>query len=460
MASVISLALTERIDGGSIFITLAYTLGTSLPMFGIMFGGRALLARIPVLSRNTVNIQKVFGGLMILVAVAIGLGWDRRFQSLVLRVFPDYGTGLTAVEKTAPVLGALKEREPPGNTRAAGGNGTAGVFAGAPDVAPENGKLGDFGLAPVFITKGAWFNTAGLAPALGRPAQGGSLPLTMEGLRGKVVVIDFWTYSCVNCVRTIPYLRAWWDAYRDKGLVIVGVHTPEFEFEKNPSNVARAIKDLGIEWPVVQDNDYSQWNAYANQYWLAHYFIDASGKVRYFHFGEGEYDVSERVIQGLLKEAGAKVAGIVSRPAPKIDARTPETYLGYDRGSGFASAVDPVPDVATDYRPARQPATGEWNLTGRWTIAPQYVVPESSGILQLGFNARNVYLVVEPQESNAIIEVRVDDLPGSDTADVNSGTLAPRESRMYQLVGLKKPGAHILRLAVKGKARLFAFTFG
>ena len=453
MASVISLALTQHVESSSVYITLAYTLGTALPMLGVMFGGRALLNRVPALARNSVNIQRGFGVLMILVGVAIGLGWDRQFQSLVLRALPNYGTGLTAVEKLAPVRSALRARESP----AAPAEG--GVFAGAPDVLTAS--LGDYGLAPEFPGMRNWFNTEGLSPAAGQTAQGGSMPLTLEGLRHKVVVVDFWTYSCVNCVRTIPYLRDWYRKYKDKGLVLIGVHTPEFEFEKNPANVARAIRELGVEWPVVQDNDYTIWNAYANQYWPAHYFIDAAGRVRYFHFGEGDYEGSERIIRTLLTEAGASVEGnIVSRPAEKIEAQTPETYLGYDRARGFASAVKLVFGAPADYRPARVPGRGEWNLTGTWTIEPQYVVPESAGSLQLGFQAKNVFLVIEPQSRGGSIEVSVDGAPPADTADVKNGRLQPVESRMYQLVGLKRPGAHLLRLEVKGSLRLFAFTFG
>jgi cytochrome c biogenesis protein CcdA/thiol-disulfide isomerase/thioredoxin len=459
MASVISLALTQHVDGGSVFITLAYTLGTSIPMLGVMLGGRALLNKVPALTRNAGRIQKVFGALMIVIGVAIGLGWDRQFQTFVLRALPGYGTGLTAIEKTAPVQSALKARVPSSVNAMRKAGSAAGVFQ-APEVAPENATLGDYGAAPAFLANGTWFNTEGLSAAPGQTAQGGSMPLTLESLRGKVVVVDFWTYSCVNCVRTLPYLRAWYDAYRNKGLVIVGVHTPEFEFEKSSANVARAIHELGVTWPVVQDNDYLQWSTYANQYWPAHYFIDAKGRVRYFHFGEGEYDVSEKVIQALLKEAGANVGGIVSQPDTVIETQTPETYLGYDRGKGFASAISPVADAPAEYTPARQPANGEWNLTGTWTITPQYVLPAASGTLQLGFNARNVFLVVEPVDGSGSISVFVDDKPGADTIDVKKGAVAPGESRMYQLVGLASAGPHLLRLEVKGKLRLFAFTFG
>lgn len=458
MASVISLALTQHVDGGSVSITLAYTLGTSIPMLAIMLGGRALLNRVPALTRNAGNIQKVFGVLMIVVGVGIGLGWDRQFQATILRAFPNYGAGLTALEKAPPVQSALKTRAP-SPSGAAAAAAAQGVFT-APEDAPENGTLGDYGAAPQFVTTGNWFNTEGLSPAAGQMAEGVSMPLTLDALRGKVVVVDFWTYSCVNCVRTLPYLKAWYDAYRDKGLVIVGVHTPEFEFEKKTQNVAKAIRELGVTWPVVQDNDYLEWSAYNNQYWPAHYFIDAKGRVRYFHFGEGAYDVSEKVIQELLKEAGASVGGIVSRPAPQLDSQTPETYLGYDRGRGFASAEHPVTDKPADYSAPRAPENGEWTLAGRWTIAPQYIVPDSTGTLQLGFKAKNVFLVMEPQGGGGRVSVFVDGQPGADTADVRGGSFSPSESRMYQLVGLGTPGPHVLRLEVKGTVRLFAFTFG
>ena len=458
MASVISLALTQQVRGDSVFITLAYTLGTSIPMLAVMLGGRALLSRVPTLTRNTANIQKGFGVLMLAMAVAIGLGWDRRFQAAVLRAFPNYGTGLTVIERAPTVRTALRVLQPATGvqTNASGER----LFSGATDAAPENGILGDYGLAPDIVTNGMWFNTEGVVPMGGQLPDGGSPPLTMQSLRGRVILIDFWTYSCVNCVRTLPYLKAWYDTYGSHGLVVIGVHTPEFEFEMKSSNVAQAIKDLGVDWPVVQDNDYKQWNAYSNQFWPAHYFIDAKGQVRYFHFGEGDYDVSEKVIQALLKEAGANVGGIISKPAAAIESYTPETYLGYDRARGFASATVPVPDKPADYLPARAPANGEWNLTGKWTITPQYVVPQDSGTLQLGFNAKNVFLVIEPGQLAGKIAVSVDGRPGDDTADVRNGVLAPRESRMYQLVGLKQAGPHLLRLEVHGNVRLFAFTFG
>jgi cytochrome c biogenesis protein CcdA/thiol-disulfide isomerase/thioredoxin len=455
MASVISLALTKRVDGGSVLITLAYSLGTAIPMLAIMLGGRTLLARVPALTRHAAGIQRGFGALMIVIALAIGFGFDRRIQAAILTAFPSYGSGLTAVEKAAPVQAALKERSTHGPTAqgsaersSAEQSSAAGVFSGAADQGSE-GKLGDYGTAPAFVAAGPWFNT----PALGTG-------LSLAGLRGKVVLVDFWTYSCVNCVRTLPYLRAWYDAYKDKGLVIVGVHSPEFEFEKVSANVSRAMGDLGVTWPVVQDNDYAQWNAYGNQYWPAHYFIDAKGRVRYFHFGEGAYDVSERVIQALLKEAGAETSGIVSKVETKLEDQTPETYLGYERGKGLQSAVPPEAGKIVDYKPGKALSTGEWSLEGRWTIDGQYIVPESNGKLSLSFNARNVYLVIQSEGKGGSVQAYIDGAVVPDTTDVKKGIVKPTESRLYQLVKLPSGGGHLLKLVVSGNLRLFAFTFG
>jgi cytochrome c biogenesis protein CcdA/thiol-disulfide isomerase/thioredoxin len=425
MASVASLALTRRLDGGAVAITLAYTLGTSLSMLAIMLGGRTLLERVPALARRGAAIQRVFGILLIVSGVAVGLGWDRRFQGAVLKVLPGYGSGLTALEDTAPVREALAQR-----------TGGSGALAG---------RLGDYGPAPSLVAAGPWFNSPPLGP---------------QDLRGKVVLVDFWTYSCVNCIRTLPYLRRWQEAYAGQGLLLLGVHTPEFEFEKSGDNLARAIRQLGVSWPVVQDNDYAQWRAYANRFWPAHYLIDARGRLRYFHFGEGAYAETEAAIRQLLREAGGVVGSRVTGPEPQLASGTPETYLGYGRARGFASAVAPVPDRSASYRPARVPENGEWNLAGRWTIRQQYVVPDSAGSLELGFRARDVYLVVEPEAAGGSIRVRLDGRGAPDTADLRRGLLEPASGRLYQLVALEKPGQHVLHLEVQGRLRLFAFTFG
>jgi cytochrome c biogenesis protein CcdA/thiol-disulfide isomerase/thioredoxin len=423
MASVASLALTRRLDGGAVAITLAYTLGTSLSMLAIMLGGRTLLSRLPGL--RSAAIQRVFGVLLIAAGLAVGLGWDRRFQGVVLNLLPGYGSGLTAVEDTAGVREALALRT--------GGDG------------PRTGQAGDYGPAPPLVATGAWFN---------------SEPLRPEDLRGKVVLVDFWTYSCVNCLRTLPYLRRWHEAYADQGFLLLGVHTPEFEFEKSAENVKKAIRQLGVSWPVVQDNDYAQWQAYANRFWPAHYLIDAKGRLRYFHFGEGAYEETEGALRMLLRETGGLVGREVSGPEPELAAGTPETYLGYGRARGFASAVPPKPDSSERYRPARTPGSGEWNLEGGWTIHREYVVPDSAGSLELGFRARDVYLVVEPEGPGGSIRVDLDGSPAPETQDVRQGLLEPGSSRLYRLVALGEAGAHVLRLEVRGRLRLYAFTFG
>ena len=451
MASVISLAITQSIDGGSILIILVYSLGTAIPMLAIMLGGRTLLKRIPLLSRNLPGVQRIFGVLMILVGIAIGFGWDRSFQSVILRILPNYGSGLTVFENAEPVRRALDARNSLSTDDAAIAGPTQIKF----DTTPKDGILGDFGPAPEFVTQGQWFNSEELG------LTGQVDEITMSDLRGKVVLVDFWTYSCVNCVRTIPHLRAWYDTYKDDGFVIIGVHTPEFVFERKPENVQKAMGKLGVNWPVVLDNGYAQWRAYKNRYWPAHYFIDAVGRVRYFHFGEGKYDIAEKVIRALLEEAGSVLtARSALRPEAKLESQTAETYLGYSRAQGFSSDTAPVPNRPTLYKPAKKPANGEWTLEGNWTIAGEYVVPENSGVLELGFYAKDVFLVIEPSEGSGQISVTVDGYSANNTNDVRDGLLVTDSSRLYHLVKQSKPGEHILRLEVDGDLRLFAFTFG
>ena len=461
MASVISLALTQKVDGGSVLVTVAYTLGTAIPMLAIMLGGRALIARVPGLSKNAGAIQRVFGVVMILMGVALAFQWDRQVQTAILRAFPSYGSGLTAIENVAPVKSALAARTisaRPGSGRAQDVMASSsGVFSGAPDDSPETGALGDYGSAPRFVAAGPWFNTGTASGGIPSP----SAAMDLESLRGKVVLVDFWTYSCINCIRTLPYLKSWYEAYKSKGFVIVGVHTPEFAFEKVSTNVSRAIRDLGVSWPVVQDNDYAQWNAYGNKYWPAHYFIDAKGRIRYWHFGEGSYAETETIIRKLLSEAGTTVnAALVSAPDARLAAITPETYLGYERGKGFASAVDPLPDKAVDYRPARIPGSGEWNLQGKWTITGQYIAPEGSGSLWLGFEAKDVYLVAEPAGGR-----REHRRPIGRSARCRHERLSRgnRQTGFEQALSHGRPGRRRrprLKLEVKGKVRLFSFTFG
>ena len=312
LASIITLAATSSINGGSVFITLAYSMGTAIPLFAITYGGRQLLTRHPWLLTNTQIIQKAFGILMLIAAMGIFFSWDRQFQSYILTTFPNYGAGLTKLEDNTLVKNELDK------------------LKNAPKISMENLLESNLGDAPKFIVGGQWINTK---------------PLTMESLKGKVVLVDFWTYTCINCIRTLPYVKSWWKSYEDKGLVIVGVHTPEFAFEKETDNVEAAVKDFGITYPVMQDNNYQTWQAYNNQYWPAHYLIDKNGKIRYTHFGEGKYDETELMIQTLLKETGATISAVPNNPTYQIAARSPETYLGFRRIEHFASVENIKEDV-------------------------------------------------------------------------------------------------------------------
>lgn len=436
LASVIALALGGSVTPATFAITFAYALGTAVPLLAVMRGGRTLLHRVPWLLARAGRIQQAFGLLMILTAFAIFTGLDRKFQTFVLNAFPRYGTGLTALEDRGFIRAELGKL-----------NGS-----GAPD-SVANGQpsftLQPKGVpAPEIIPGGAWIN---------------SPPLTLAGLRGKVVVLDFWTYSCINCQRTLPYLRDWYATYAAKGLVIIGVHAPEFEFEKSEANVRRAVDDFHLPYPVVQDNDFATWRAYGNHYWPAKYFIDQDGNIRYTHFGEGGYDESERVIQALLAEAGATgVSGPVSSaPADANFAGTPETYLGSARIRNFASPERLVPDAVSNYSaPVVLPRDG-FAYAGRWTVTGEHADPHPGAVLTLDFTAKEVYLVMRPQAGTVRVRVTVDGIPQYFGSDVMEGSVTVDADRLYRLVSLPTPGRHILQLEFPDDhAELYAFTFG
>ena len=262
------------------------------------------------------------------------------------------------------------------------------MMAGKPEA--EAAKLPPEGVMPPLSGAVEWLN---------------SPPLTREGLKGKVVLIDFWTYSCINCLRSIPYVRAWAEKYKDQGLVVIGVHTPEFAFEKSVANVKNAVADLKIGYPVAIDSNYAIWRAFGNEYWPAHYFIDAEGRIRHHHFGEGDYEESERIIQTLLHEAGEKKvsAGLVSVKASGAEAasdavsvRSPETYIGYERAENFVSPGGAVRDKPHSYTEG-SPRLNEWGLRGDWTIKAEHaVLDQKDGGIVFEFHARDLHLVLGP----------------------------------------------------------------
>jgi len=314
---------------------------------------------------------------------------------------------------------------------------------------------------PEFTAGATWLNSA---------------PLTRAALSGKVVVVDFWTYSCINCLRAIPYVRAWAEKYAAQGLVVIGIHAPEFAFEKRVSNVRKAVADLEIAYPVAIDNDYAIWRAFKNEYWPAHYFVDAKGRIRHHHFGEGDYDGSERVIQQLLKESGTamsktelvSVHATGAQAAPDLeDTLSPETYVGYERAEHFVSPGGAIRDRRHTYT-AGTPRLNEWGLSGVWTIRGEDArLDEQDGRIVYRFHARDLHLVLGPATIGTPVRFRITmdgASPGENHgADVDAeGNGVVDEQRLYQLVrqtGSVRDHTFEIRFLTPG-VHAYAFTFG
>ncbi len=334
--------------------------------------------------------------------------------------------------------------------------------APAPRPAPKAGE-------PLPV-EGTFPSLAGATQWLNSP------PLTAESLRGKVVLVDFWTYSCINCIRALPYARGWADRYKDHGLVVIGVHAPEFAFEKDPVNVAKAVKDLGVDYPVALDNDYAIWKGFNNEYWPAHYFIDTQGQIRHHHFGEGEYRESEDVIRQLLADAGQNnlPGGYVSDDHRGVEAaasddltRSPETYVGYARAMNFVGGRV-ARDETHDYRAPASLAANQWSLDGRWTVRDENAqLDRAGGAIVYRFRGRDLHLVLGPASDGKPIRYRVsiDGQPpgadhGMDTDAEGNGTVTGQ--RLYQLV--RQAGGSGERLFeisfLDPGVQAYAFTFG
>jgi cytochrome c biogenesis protein CcdA/thiol-disulfide isomerase/thioredoxin len=316
----------------------------------------------------------------------------------------------------------------------------------ASDVASNDRMIGATDPKTPFVSA---LPVEGLVPSLdGAETWLNSKPLTASELKGKIVLVDFWTYSCINCIRTIPYVKAWAEKYADQGLVVIGVHAPEFAFEKNVDNVRKAIAAFRIGYPVAIDNDYRIWRAFDNSYWPAHYLIDARGRIRYHNFGEGNYAETEKAIQDLLHEAGAKMqANAPVHPHAKgieaapdfADIRSGETYIGYDKATGFASRESVQADALRDYSVADL-GLNEWGLSGTWTVgAEKAVLDKADGAIRYRFSARDLHLVLGPDSNGKPIHFRVTvdgkapgENHGADTDAQGFGTVAA--TRLYQLV--------------------------
>jgi thiol-disulfide isomerase/thioredoxin len=330
-----------------------------------------------------------------------------------------------------------------------------------PVVAKANVTLADEGPMPELGGAVAWLNAA---------------PLSRQSLRGKVVLVNFWTYSCINSLRELPYVKSWAAKYKDAGLIVIGVHAPEFGFEKERANVENAVHDLKIAFPVPIDSDHKIWQAFNNEYWPADYFIDAKGRIRYHHFGEGDYDKSEQVIQELLRENGATgIAADTVHPsdggaeaAPSEDVQSSETYADYARAENFASSEELAQDSAASYRLPVQPALNEWGLAGVWNVGAQSaVLQQASGKIAFRFNSRDLHMVLAPSKDGKPVrfKVRLDGAAPGDDHGVDSnadGTGEIRQPRMYQLIRQKGPiqdRTFEIEFLDPG-AQVFSFTFG
>src|SRR3954454_11474685 len=342
LAAVITVSAAT---GRSIAVAVAYATGSAVVLLALCVGGRRVLDRVRAAGRGPV-VQRALGAIMLITALAIVTNVDVSFDQLVARKIPEVSltASLERYDAAARRLKTLNDRKP---------RFAQPVPAG---IGPGAGALPRLGRAPEFTGTERWFNTPG-----GRPQ-------SLRALRGRVVLVDFWTYTCINCLRTLPYLEAWDRRYRDAGLTIVGVHTPEFAFEHDAGNVANAIKRLGIRYPVVQDNDMGTWDAYANMYWPAEYLIDATGEVRYASVGEGEYGKTEAAIRSLLAEAGHRRLGAAAKPKGVVvpsSETSPETYLGTRRAQGWV-AGGPRPGRHDYGRAARELPPNAFAYGGTW----------------------------------------------------------------------------------------------
>jgi cytochrome c biogenesis protein CcdA/thiol-disulfide isomerase/thioredoxin len=444
LAGVITVSSSQPFTGGRLAVALSYGIGSAVVLYFLMLGGRRLVAP---LARRGAGLQVTMGAVMVVVALAMAGNYDVKFQNKIASDLPGFLVNPTeGLEDTASARAALND------VRGESAHGVGAAAASAPQPASgPNGQLPVLGAAPEFVDNQQWFNTPG------------DRPLTLRSLRGHVVLVDFWTYSCINCLRTLPYLTAWDRAYRKAGLTIVGVHSPEFPFEKEASNVQEAIERNGIHYPVVQDNDLATWDAYGNQYWPAEYFIDSRGRVRYAHFGEGEYGKKEQIIRELLAEAGRKVPGAETRVhaiAPSATVTTPETYLGAARAERFTNSML-APGLHDFTAPSSLPAN-EFAYHGRWRISLDSATA-AGGSLDLNFGARRVYLVLGSPGHSRTMRVLLDGHPIASSvagSDVHNGVVTITAQRLYNLVDLPRVENHVLTLVPEAGAMGYAFTFG
>lgn len=404
LASVLVQVIRQTGGMESLIILMFFSAGAAFPMLAIALMGRKILGKIGFITSRTEILRKCFGCIILLSVLVIASGFD--FQSV-----------LSTSSKNTNARKADRLEKP----------------------------LASFYQAPEFVGVSNWIN---------------SKPLTMEDLKGKVVLVDFWTYSCINCIRTLPYLTAWDDKYKNQGLVIVGIHAPEFEFEKNPENVRKAVLQRSIHYPVALDNKLETWQNFNNRYWPAHYLINREGKVVYTHFGEGEYETTENNIRYLLGLRTSDSKSNIRAETPHTSGQTPETYLGYERADRFSGEIKKDMNKVYDYPFALKP--DEWALHGSWIVEGQKIVAVTSGAaLKMNFHARKVFLVLGSSHGNQI-EARVTLNGYSATGgDIRDGKVKIGSHTLYELVRQDQPARGEIEITAESPGlEAYAFTFG
>jgi cytochrome c biogenesis protein CcdA/thiol-disulfide isomerase/thioredoxin len=445
---ILGLILTgAAIEGASAhtaFLLVAFAAGAGCSLGVALLAGNKVFALMKRSLGTEEWIRRGLGVAVLVGVVAIASGWD---TGILRRVSLASTAGLEQrlVDRFRPVAYARGVQPPDGSS-----------------AATEQIQLANEGPLPSLDGAVGWLNSA---------------PLTRDSLKGKVVLVDFWTYSCINCLRAIPYVEAWSEKYKDDGLVVIGVHTPEFAFEKDRSNVSKAVQDLKITYPVAIDSNYAIWKAFNNEYWPAHYFIDAQGQIRYHHFGEGEYDKSEEVIQQLLKEKNAnlKASGIVQVTASGAqaaadlgDVQSPETYIGYARQENYVSPEKIKQDAPGVYTAPGHLDINNWGLAGKWDVGSERaMLLAAPGKIVFRFHARDLHLVLGPAKDGHPIRFRVL-LDGSAPLDDHGmdvdgqGNGKVMEYRLYQLIRQKgKVEDRTFQIEfLDPDVQAFAFTFG
>jgi cytochrome c biogenesis protein CcdA/thiol-disulfide isomerase/thioredoxin len=447
LAAVISVSATQGTSLQIVVIALAYALGSAAVLLLLALGGRNVAERIRRAGRG-LALQRALGVVMIATGVAMAAQLDVNLENSFANHLP---TALVNPTSGLENSHAAKER-------LAGLRGKPRFDIGAATAKAEMPKkdgLPVLGNAPDFASSGPWLNTGGKV-------------LTLRQLRGRVVLVDFWTYTCINCIRTFPYLKAWDSRYRNAGLTIVGVHTPEFPFERDTGNVKHAIAAAGLRYPVVQDNNYGTWTAWGNQYWPASYLIDARGRVRYTHFGEGDYGKDEQAIRTLLAERGDKSlsGGLASSKVhalqpPKL--ATPETYVGTSRALGYVQ--QPQKGVHDYGAPPSGLGLNQFALGGVWNETGESGTAVRNASISLEFQAQRVYVVLSPPPGgrSGLVQVLLNGKPITGDAagdDVHAGLVTVDRQRLYNVVRLPHSGNGYLTLRPQNGLSAYSFTFG